>query len=69
MKARSLKGNSPGEINASLTVCRPDGYDPESHAVFFSVKQRRKDMGDLLAGQEIDRSGMNSVSPPAAAGL
>ncbi len=61
MKARSVKGNSPVEINAAFAACLSDGYQPTLAIVFISVKQDRKAVCDLLTRQGIDVVGATSA--------
>ena len=61
MKARSVKGNSPGEINAALSVCQADGFQPTLAILFISVKQDRNAVCELLTRQGIDVVGATSA--------
>jgi hypothetical protein len=48
MKAKSIKGKSPEEINSALTVSMADGFKPTLAIVFLSVSQDRKAINNLL---------------------
>jgi len=48
MKAKSIKGNSPSEIQASLALNMADGFKPTLAIVFLSMKQDRQAVVDLL---------------------
>jgi hypothetical protein len=61
MNARSLRGNSPGEINAALAAFLSDGYQPTLAIVFISIKQDRKVVCELLTRHGIDVVGATSA--------
>ena len=48
MKAKTLKGNSPGEIRNALQEVMADGFRPTLAIVFVSIKQDRDILCDLL---------------------
>ena len=48
MKAKSIKGKSPEEIQKALHVCMVDGFQPTLAIVFLSVAQDRKAISKLL---------------------
>ncbi len=60
MNARSLKGNSPGEINIALETCMAEGFSPTLAVVFISVKQDRNAVCELLTSHGIDVFGSTS---------
>ena len=61
MNARSIQGNSPGEINAALSACLGDGFQPTLAVLFISLKQDRKAVCDLLTRYGIDVFGAASA--------
>ncbi|MDZ7763838.1 MAG: hypothetical protein U5K00_05360 [Melioribacteraceae bacterium] len=48
MKAKSIKGKSPEEIQSALTESISDGFKPTLAIVFLSVSKDRKAIGKLL---------------------
>lgn len=60
MKAKSIKGKSPGEIRTVLTESMRDGYRPTIAVVFISIQQDRKTVCDMLSQQGIDVLGATS---------
>ena len=48
MKAKSIQGNSPKEIEKALKQCMTDGFKPTLAIVFLSVKQDRKALCRVL---------------------
>ena len=48
MKAKSIKGKSPGEISAALQQSMADGFKPTLAIVFLSIKQDRDAVCNLL---------------------
>ena len=48
MKAKTIQGNSPKEIEKALKQCMTDGYKPTLALVFISVKQDRKALCGIL---------------------
>jgi hypothetical protein len=60
MKAKSIKGNSAGEIKAAIADCLADGFRPTLAFVFISVKQDRKAVCELLHAASIDIIGATS---------
>ena len=61
MNARSLQGNSPGEINIALSACMDDGFRPTLAIVFISVRQDRNAVCEMLTRQGIDVFGATSA--------
>jgi hypothetical protein len=61
MKARSVTGNSPVEINAALSASQAEGFQPTLAIVFISVKQDRKAVCELLTRLGIDVIGATSA--------
>ena len=53
MKAKSIKGNSPEEIESALEQSMADGFTPTLAVVFLSVKQDRDTICNLLDKQAI----------------
>jgi hypothetical protein len=60
MKAKSIKGKSPEEIQSALQQCMADGYKPTLAMVFMSVKQNRQEVTDLLHQKGIQVFGATS---------
>lgn len=61
MKARSVKGSSPEEINGALSACLSEGYNPTLAILFISIKQDRCAVIDLLTRRGIDVLGATSA--------
>ncbi len=53
MKSKSIKGNSPQEIQSSLEQSLADGFKPTLAVVFLSVKQDRTAICKILNDQNI----------------
>jgi hypothetical protein len=53
MKAKSIKGKSPGEIQSALHNACADGFTPTLAIVFLSVKQDRETICNLLDKNDI----------------
>src|SRR5688572_28712988 len=60
MKAKSITGSSPGDIQAALEDSKKDGFAPTLAIVFISIKQDRKAVCKILAEQDIDIIGATS---------
>ena len=60
MKAKSIKGKSPGDIQVALQQSMADGYKPTLAIVFISIKQDRKAVCEILHQQGIDVMGATS---------
>lgn len=60
MKARSIYGKSPTEIQIALKDAIGDGFIPTLAIVFISIKQDRKAVREILAAQGIDVFGATS---------
>lgn len=60
MKAKSIKGKSPEEIQSSLTECMVDGFKPTLAIIFISIKQDRKAVCEILNDENIDIIGATS---------
>ncbi len=60
MKAKTINGNSPEEIERSLNACLADGFQPTLALVFLSVKQDRKAICEILHKKEVDIIGATS---------
>jgi hypothetical protein len=60
MKAKSIKGNSPEEIESALQACMADGFRPTLAIVFLSIKQNRKAICEILDTKGIDIIGATS---------
>ena len=54
MKAKSIKGKSPEEIQSALQRSMADGYKPTLAIVFISIKQDRKAVYEILWKERID---------------
>jgi len=60
MKARSIYGKSPEEIQTALKVAIGDDFIPNLAIVFISIKQDRKAVTEILAKHDIDVFGATS---------
>ena len=60
MKAKSIKGKSPEEIQSALQQSMADGFKPTLAIVFISIKQDRKAVCEALHQQGIDVMGATS---------
>lgn len=60
MKAKSIKGKSPSEIQAALQQCTTDGFRPTLGFVFVSVKLDREAICEILHQAGIDMVGATS---------
>ncbi|TDQ17035.1 hypothetical protein DFQ04_1683 [Algoriphagus boseongensis] len=60
MKAKSISGKSPEEIQLALNTSLVDGFTPTVAFVFMSVKQDRKAVSEILARHNIDIFGATS---------
>ena len=60
MKAKSIHGKSPEEIQTALNHSMADGYKPTLAIVFISVTQDRKAICTILSEYEVDIFGATS---------
>ncbi|MGB5531445.1 MAG: FIST N-terminal domain-containing protein, partial [Ignavibacteriaceae bacterium] len=60
MKAKSIKGKSPEEIQLALTESLADGFKPTLAIVFISIKQDRESVCEILRKNNIDILGATS---------
>ena len=60
MKAKSLKGRSPEEIQLELQKSMADGFKPSLAIVFISIKQDRNAVCEILNKEGIDIVGATS---------
>jgi hypothetical protein len=60
MKAKSVHGKSPEDIQQSLHQCMAEGYKPTLAIVFMSVKQDRRAVCEILKSEHIDILGATS---------
>ena len=60
MKAKSIKGRSPEEINSALQQSMGDGFIPTLAIVFISIKQDRTAICEMLNDKGIDVIGATS---------
>lgn len=60
MKAKSIKGKSPGEIQTALKESLVEGFMPTLAIVFISIKLDRKAVCEILHSEEIDILGATS---------
>ena len=60
MKAKSIKGKSPEEIQSALQQSMADGFKPTMAIVFISIKQDRKAICEILHHEGIDILGATS---------
>src|SRR5688500_16357129 len=61
MKAKSIKGKSPEEIQSCLEQSMADGFKPTLAIVFVSIKQDRKAICEILRNEGIDILGATSA--------
>jgi hypothetical protein len=61
MKAKSIKGKSPEEIQSALKQSMADGFKPTLAIVFISIKQDRKAICEILHNTGIDILGATSA--------
>jgi hypothetical protein len=62
MKARSIKGDSPGQIHAAVQGILGEGFKPTLAIVFISIKQDRRAVCEILRQQDIDVIGATSCT-------
>jgi hypothetical protein len=60
MKAKSIQGSSPEEIQSALNESIADGYNPTLAILFVSIKQDRKAICEILNEKGIDIFGATS---------
>jgi hypothetical protein len=60
MKAKSIRGNSPGDIQSALQQSMNDGFIPTLAIVFISISQDRKAVSEILHNAGIDVIGATS---------
>ena len=60
MKAKSIKGNSPGEIQSALNDSMADGFKPTLAIVFISIRQDRNAVCKILRNEGLDVMGATS---------
>lgn len=60
MKAKSIKGKSPAEIQEALDTTMTDGFKPTLAIVFLSVSQDRKSITSMLDAKDIVIFGMTT---------
>ncbi len=60
MTAKTIKGNSPGEIKTALQESKADGYKPSIAIIFISVKQDREAVCEIFTQEGIDIFGATS---------
>lgn len=60
MKAKSITGNSTGEITSALQESMADGFKPTLAIIFLSVKQDRRAVSEILNRKDIDIIGATS---------
>ena len=60
MRAKSIRGNSPGDIQLALQEHRADGFKPTLAFIFISVKQDRKAVCEIFHKEGIDIIGATS---------
>src|SRR4029078_6673858 len=53
MKAKSIKGNSPEEIQSALQESMSDGFKPTLAVVFVSIKQDRSSIEKIFNNADI----------------
>lgn len=60
MKAKTIYGNTPGELRSNLEESRKDGYKPTLAIIFISVKQDREAVADIFQKEGIEVIGATS---------
>jgi hypothetical protein len=60
MKAKSIKGRSPEEIQSALVEIMADGFKPTLAITFLSIRQDRKSVLEILSEKNIDVIGATS---------
>src|SRR5688500_14306244 len=60
MKAKSIKGRSPEEIQSALEQNMADGFQPTLAFMFISIKQDRKAICKIMHDKKIDIIGATS---------
>lgn len=60
MKAKSIKGKSPAEIETAIVECVADGFKPTLAMVFLSIKQDRQAVCEILNKHHLDIIGATS---------
>lgn len=60
MKAKSIKGNTPEEIQTALQECMTDGFTPTLAILFVSIKLDRSAICDILCDHGMDIFGATS---------
>jgi hypothetical protein len=61
MQAKSIKGNSTGEIQSALQECMAGGFKPTLAFVFCSIKQEIDAIGSLLEKEQIALFGVTTA--------
>ena len=61
MKAKSIKGRSPSEIETAIAESLADGFKPTLAIVFLSVKQDRQAVCEVLDRKRLDIIGATSA--------
>ena len=61
MKAKSIKGKSPEEIQSALEQSMADGFKPTLALVFLSIRQDRKAVCEILDKKGVDVMGATSA--------
>ena len=61
MKAKSIKGKSPEEIQSALEQSMADGFKPTLAIVFLSIRQDRKAICEILDKKGVDVMGATSA--------
>jgi len=60
MKAKSIKGHNPAEIEAAMMESLAGGFEPTIAIVFLSIKQDRQAVCDILNKEHLDIIGATS---------
>ncbi len=72
MKAKSITGNSPEEIQSALQACMDDGFKPTLAILFLSIKQDRDSICALLHNEGLSIFGSTTsgefISPEISEG-
>ncbi|HEY1871339.1 MAG TPA: FIST N-terminal domain-containing protein, partial [Chitinophagaceae bacterium] len=62
MRAKSIRGKSPEEIQSALQQSMADGFKPTIAIAFISVKQDRKVVCEIFQKENIDLIGATSCN-------
>jgi hypothetical protein len=61
MNAKTIKGSSPKQISAELSIAMSDGFTPTLGVVFLSIKQDRKQICRILSDHNVSIYGVTTA--------